>query len=63
MATILEFRASSDKPLRKVRRRRTRRSAEIVIFPGVRYERWTEQQTLPAPASGPAQGDKRKLGD
>ena len=62
MATILEFRASSVKPPRKIRRR-NRRSAEIVIFPGVRYERWTEPQAQPAPAATPATHDKRQLGD
>ena len=41
MATILPFRASSEKP-RKVRGRRRRRSAEIIIFPGIRYERWAD---------------------
>ena len=68
MATILEFRASSEKPPRKIRRR-PRRSAEIVIFPGVRYERWpapqaiAEPQAQPAPAATPAARDKRQLGD
>ena len=43
MATILEFRASSSEKTVKIgRRRRNRRSAEIVIFPGVRYERWAD---------------------
>jgi hypothetical protein len=38
MATILEFRSDTEKiPVKAPRRRR--RSAEIVIFPGVRYER------------------------
>jgi hypothetical protein len=37
-ATILEFRSDIDKAPAKGARRR-RRSAEIVIFPGVRYER------------------------
>lgn len=37
-ATILEFRSEIEKgPVKGPRRRR--RSAEIVIFPGVRYER------------------------
>ena len=75
MATILEFRASTDKPLRKIRRRRLRRSAEIVIFPGVRYERWPAPQAQMAPqvemdppaqsmaASMTVAGDKRHVGD
>ena len=42
MATILEFRASSE-PKKPAGGRRKPRSAEIVIFPGVRYERWTDE--------------------
>lgn len=42
MATILEFRASALEPAEKPRGRRRRRSAEIVIFPGVRYERYAD---------------------
>ena len=48
MATILEFRASKEKPQRKIRRR-SRRTAEIVIFPGVRYERWADNTPPPTP--------------
>ena len=51
MATILEFRASSsEKPVKLRRRRRNRRSAEIVIFPGVRYERWGDAESASEPA-------------
>jgi hypothetical protein len=39
MATILEFRSESERGPARVARRR-RRTAEIVIFPGVRYERY-----------------------
>ncbi len=42
MATILQFRVSQQEPEQKPRARRKRRSAQIVIFPGVRYERWAE---------------------
>ncbi len=64
MGTILEFRASTAKSQRPARRRRRiRRSAEIVIFPGVRYERWTEAQAPQATALAHAQQDKRQLGD
>jgi len=42
MATILEFRASDEKQLRP-RHRERGSSAEIVIFPGIRYERWRER--------------------
>jgi hypothetical protein len=50
MATILEFRSDAEKvPLKLVRRKR--RTAEIVIFPGVRYERYVaeEAETASAP--------------
>ena len=62
MATILEFRASSQKPARPVRRR-IRRSAEIVIFPGIRYERWNEPQAQPGNTQAPAALDKRQAGE
>lgn len=39
MAKILEFRVPSAEARSRPRRRRER-TAEIVIFPGVRYERW-----------------------
>jgi hypothetical protein len=43
MATILEFRSDAERvPMKLVRRKR--RSAEIVIFPGVRYEHHTGEQ-------------------
>ena len=62
MATILEFRASKEMPPRKSRRRRSRRSAEIVIFPGIRYERWTETAQADQPAA-PVGRDTRQIGD
>lgn len=43
MATILEFRASFDDQSARPRRRKGR-SAEIVIFPGIRYERRREKE-------------------
>jgi hypothetical protein len=42
MATIIEFRQSADE-VRPRASRRVGRSAEIVIFPGVRYERWGDR--------------------
>ncbi len=64
MGMILEFRASPGKPQRPARRRRRiRRSAEIVIFPGVRYERWTEVAPPEASVTAQSQRDKRKLGE
>jgi hypothetical protein len=46
MATILEFRASYEE-LTPRRRRRKSRPAEIVIFPGIRYERWRDTEPTP----------------
>lgn len=43
MATILQFRASDEEAASRSRRRKGR-SAEIVIFPGVRYERWRDAE-------------------
>jgi hypothetical protein len=43
MATILDFPEMQAVPrTRKARRERV--SAEIVIFPGVRYERWADER-------------------
>jgi hypothetical protein len=39
MATILEFRSRT---MREPARHLSGGSAEIVLFPGVRYERWAE---------------------
>jgi hypothetical protein len=52
MADILEFRV---KPKRGVTasKRRKRRNAEIVIFPGVRYERWMEAESPSAEVVAP----------
>ena len=41
-ATILEF-PEMQAPPRARQARRDRSSAEIVIFPGVRYERWADE--------------------
>jgi hypothetical protein len=43
MATILKFRASDEDGAARSRRRRGR-TGEVVIFPGVRYERWRETE-------------------
>jgi hypothetical protein len=43
-ATILEFPEMQAPPrVRKTQRGRT--SAEIVLFPGVRYERWADERS------------------
>lgn len=50
MATILKF-AAPERPADPTPRRlRARQSAEIVIFPGVRYEYWQEPEATAAPA-------------
>ena len=49
MATILEFRSDIEKaPVKLVRRKR--RTAEIVIFPGVRYQRYVTEEAEAASA-------------
>lgn len=59
MATILPFRTLSEKPSKaRGRSRRRRRSAEIVIFPGIRYERWKD---APAPAQSQAATTSQEL--
>jgi hypothetical protein len=42
MAQILEFRVTTGKVPATAHARPIRRQAEIVIFPGVRYERWDD---------------------
>ncbi|MCC7252354.1 hypothetical protein [Hyphomicrobium sp.] len=42
MASILEFRQPAFGCRQGTARREGRGSADIVLFPGVRYERWTE---------------------
>ncbi|MEZ5816287.1 MAG: hypothetical protein R3D44_04315 [Hyphomicrobiaceae bacterium] len=61
MATILEFRASDAGTKRS--RHRSGGSAEIVIFPGIRYERWLERDgSQDARSAGPVR-DVLKLVD
>lgn len=42
MAHILDFNAHASKACRRASHRGSSGSAEIVIFPGVRYERWDD---------------------
>lgn len=49
MATILDF-PEMQAPPRRRKARRNQHSGEIVFFPGIRYERWTD-----APAEREAQ--------
>lgn len=54
MATILKFDASERAAgcAQTPRRLRPRQSAEIVIFPGVRYEYWQEPEEEAQPQPG-----------
>jgi hypothetical protein len=58
MATILEFRGN-EKSAAKARR--GRRSAQIVIFPGVRYERWDESAASQSGTSQSASVQRDRL--
>jgi hypothetical protein len=60
MATILEFRSDTDRVPVKASRRR-RRSAEIVIFPGVRYERHEDPPRAKAGGGRRIERDTLKL--
>jgi len=51
MADILAFRQREHTD-RAPRRRSRKASAEIIIFPGVRYERWSDEPTTPKPKRG-----------
>lgn len=60
MATILEFRSEAEKSPAKAGRRR-RRSAEIVIFPGVRYERYGDDAPAARGSGAVIERDTLKL--
>jgi hypothetical protein len=64
MATVLEFRypAQTRAYARSNRNGRTT-SAEIVLFPGVRYERWEEASQEMKPKRKPKKRDKLELRD
>ena len=62
MATILEFRASHEEAAQRPRRHKVH-SAEIVIFPGIRYERWRDAEGKTDVARGGKQRDVLKLVD
>jgi len=49
MASVLEFRRPA-LDCRQSAPKRGSASADIVLFPGVRYERWSEVPAEPAPA-------------
>lgn len=56
MASILEFRQPAFGSRQTGVRTETAASADIVLFPGVRYERWTEDE---ATAAEPAKSRRR----
>jgi hypothetical protein len=60
-ATILEFRSTAEKAAGKSRRRR--KTAEIVIFPGVRYERWSQAEAQQCRAVPAVERDRLELLD
>jgi hypothetical protein len=60
MATILEFRHAVK--MGKFRRSSFNVSAEIVFFPGVRYERW-QDQPVDKPKKRARRRDKLELDD
>ena len=61
-ATILEFRSDTERvPLKPSRRRR--RSAEIVIFPGVRYQRLEHPPAADTGSGRQVERDTLKLVD
>ena len=63
MAHIVEFRPPSNRSERRPRADAPA-AAEIILFPGVRYERW-EDDTPPAPSKGhgtASRGRPRKTG-
>lgn len=62
MATILDFKASAEVSPKtpKLRLRGRVRSAEIVIFPGIRYERWADDTAATSQVREP---DLRKIAD
>ena len=62
MATILKFRASDDDGTTRSRRRKGR-TAEIVIFPGVRYERWRDTEPAKESSKPSTARDVLKLVD
>jgi hypothetical protein len=62
MATILSFK-SSQRPSVAAILRAAGMSAEIVLFPGVRYERWAEVPRDTKPAKRAKRRDKIELED
>jgi hypothetical protein len=61
MATILEFRAQQSRFQAAAVPKAQSGSAEVVIFPGVRYERWSEEAAAKPRARRPRQRDLLEL--
>jgi len=57
MAEIVELRASARRS--DAARHSATGSAEVVLFPGIRYEYWQEASPSPARARYPGRGDRR----
>lgn len=50
-----------EEPRRSAKRADAGRApCQILIFTGVRYERWTDESTPPSPAPAPAPASKRR---
>lgn len=62
MATILEFRSQSSRSVESTHHR-DGVSAEIVLFPGIRYERWIEDAEPPAKQKKGGRRDRLELED
>jgi len=52
MGTIIAFRAASGAGSARTDRQEAGRHAEVVVFPGVRYERRTDQTATPTRRGG-----------
>lgn len=51
MAQILSFRTPEFRSADNSAERRDAAPAEVILFPGVRYERWSEVNASPPPAN------------
>jgi hypothetical protein len=58
MAIIFDFKPA-DPPARDAQPRSASTSCEVILFPGVRYERW-DVTPPPAPIADPSGGQSRK---
>jgi hypothetical protein len=60
MAMILEF-PEMQVPVRRRTARRAQSSAEVILFPGVRYERWEDVPADREPVRGMVVRDRLQL--